>query len=93
MVFFRRFHATDSGKGVSNKVSFTLDVSHFHIVFSLFQEESLVGFCRLCSKNEQIMLVAVLKVFGNYARIVLFSLNYGVLVFELCCLVFKPSKG
>ena len=57
-------------------IHFALDVSHLHIVFSHFQEKSLVGFCRLCSKNEHIMLLAVLKVFGNYAGIVLFSLNY-----------------
>ena len=41
-----------TGKGVSNNIHFALDVSHLHIVFSHFQEKSLVGFCRLCSKNE-----------------------------------------
>ena len=35
-----------------------------------------VGFCQLCSINEHIMLLALLKVYGNYAWIVLFSLNY-----------------
>ena len=39
------------------------------------------------------MLLAVLKVFGNYAGIVLFSLSYAVLTFELRCLVFKRNKG
>ena len=38
------------------------------------------------------MLLAVLKVFGNYAGIVLFSLNYAVLAFELCRLVFNKNK-
>ena len=32
--------------------------------------------CQLCSKNEHIMLLALLKVYGNYAWIVLFNLNY-----------------
>ena len=41
-----------------------------------YEKDSVVGFCRLCSKNEHIMLLAVLKVFGNYARIVVVSLNY-----------------
>ena len=66
-------------------------ISTLYLAF--FQEESLVGFCRSCSKKEQIMLLAVLKVFGNYAGIVLFSLNYAVLAFELCCFVFKRNKG
>ena len=39
------------------------------------------------------MLLAVLKVFGNYAGIVLFSLSYAVLAFELCRLVFEQNKG
>ena len=37
------------------------------------------------------MLLAVLKVF-YYAGIVLFSLNYAVLAFELCRLVFNKNK-
>ena len=36
--------------------------------------------------------MAVLKGFGNYAAIVLVSLNYA-LAFELCPLVFEPNKG
>ena len=39
------------------------------------------------------MFLTVLKVFGNYAGIVLFSLNYAVLAYELFCLVFKRNKG
>ena len=38
------------------------------------------------------MLLAVLKGFGNYAAIVLVSLNYAPSI-ELCLLVFEPNKG
>ena len=34
------------------------------------------GFCQSCSRNEHIILLALLKVYGNYAGIELFSLNY-----------------
>ena len=42
-----------------------------------------IGFCRLCPKNEHIMLLAVLKGFGNYAAIVLVSLNYAPCIWTM----------
>ena len=47
------------------------------------------SFCRLCSKNEHNMLLEVLK----FLEIMLFSLNYMLLAFKLCCLVLSEIKA